>query len=151
MRYCRDGVDCVLLVQTRPVYNSGTGRYTEPVWGFPKGQQQESDIEEGGDALDALLRCAERELYEETAIVARLSRSHQKVRLGTTKFVICWVDSMAPLCYDHISDKREIAAVRWVAMADLRAGMLRLNHSLRDFLHKQVSWYAPTHWDASAN
>jgi len=143
MRYCKGDTDCVLLVQTRPMYNAGVGRFTDPVWGFPKGQQQQCDIEEGGDATDALLRCAERELFEETALVVRLSRDHQKIRLGTTKFIMCWVDSMAPLSYDLIADKREISAIRWVAMSDLRAGVFQLNHSLRDFLTKQVSWHVP--------
>lgn len=138
---CRD---TVLLVQTQAMYNPRSKTSTMRTWGFPKGQQKPSDMK-GFDTQDAeaimegLMRCAERELYEETSLELKLTRNHHRIRLGTTKFFIHWVDAQLPLCYDAIEDKKEIADIRWVPISDLRAGLYPMNHSLREFMTKSMS------------
>jgi 8-oxo-dGTP pyrophosphatase MutT (NUDIX family) len=141
----------VLLVKTNPFYSDSV--YNPGVWGFPKGRVAASDskpsesINNGNngksqviDQIELLMNCAVREFYEETGLHVTLTRDYRRIRLGTTKFFIVWVNEPWDVCYSNVTDKDEVADVTWVSIDCLRKGEHRMNHGLREFLSKKESY-----------
>jgi len=130
--------DQVLIVQTKSILNPYTQLVTPAVWGFPKGRMAPEDMSD--DAIDSLIACGIRELFEETGLQLTIRKTHKRIRLGTTKLFICWLKEPCSISYTNVKDKNEISDIRWISIAELRSGVHNMNHSLREFLTKKESF-----------
>lgn len=95
--------DNVLLIKTEDT----NGR---EIWGFPKGK-----IRKGDSPKDT----AEREFFEETGIITRLSDNSRHIRLSNSHFYIKRITTFLPVHYSMVRDKNEIKDIRWMNILDL--------------------------------
>ena len=96
--------------------------FGENKWGAPKGHIKE-------DGTENFLKCAEREIWEESGLQIRINRNIPFIRVRNTHYYSIQLDKEYPV---KSNDTTEISNAKWVSL-DLISAM-NINRELKEAL-----------------